>query len=246
MLQLSKKYRTDYTGEDIIVERKHENHVWHDITETVPNQITNNQISDRAVIIGNGTSRLDFNLQHLKTPSGLLGAKTLQTYGCNALYRDFTPDFLLATGNNGIIEEISKSSYVNNNIVYTNNLHLLEHPNKFYLIPYDPYADAGTTAAYIAAFDGHKRIYLLGFDGYDTEGHNNNIYANTNGYDGKWEFEVEGDKLINNRIQLFNVYNDVDFVWVTPSGRSTVPERLKWCTNHRQISFRDLVLECDL
>jgi len=170
----------------------------------------------------------------------------VQTYGCNALYRDFTPDFLISTGNNGIVTEIASSNYVNNNIVYSNAIHLLEHPSKFYLIPYDPYADAGTTAAYIAAFDGHTRIYLLGFDGYDLPGHNNNIYADTNGYDLKWQFEIEGDKLINNRIQLFNTYSDVDFVWVTSYGKSTVPERLKWCSNHRQISFRDLVLECDL
>jgi hypothetical protein len=246
MLQLAKNYRTDYTGEDIIVERKHEGRVWHDIKETVPSAITNNQISNRAVVIGNGVSRLDFNLDNLKKASGLLGASTVQTYGCNALYRDFATDFLVATGNNGIIDEIATSSYVDNNIVYTNNLHLLEHPSKFYLIPYDPYADAGTTAAYIAAFDGHKKIYLLGFDGYDTPGHNNNVYADTPGYDPTWEFEVEGEKLINNRIQLFNVYNDVDFVWVTPHGRNTMPEDLKWVRNHRQISFRDFVLECDL
>ena len=246
MLQLTKKYRTDYTGEDIIVERKYDGQTWHTTTENVPNQITNNQISNRAVAIGNGTSRLDFNIQHLKTPSGLLGCKTVQTYGCNALYRDFTPDFLISTGNNGIVTEIASSNYVNKNIVYSNAIHLLEHPGKFYLIPYDPYADAGTTAAYIAAFDGHTRVYLLGFDGHDMSGHNNNVYADTNGYDDKWEFEIEDDKLINNRVQLFNVYNDVDFVWVTPWGRSTMHEKLKWVANYRQISHRDFVLECDL
>ena len=246
MLQLSRKYRKGYTGEDIIVERKHEGRVWHDITETVPNQITNNQISNRAVIIGNGQGRLDFNLNNLKKPQGLLGATTVQIYGCNALYRDFTPDFLIATGNNGIVEEIANSKYVDNTIVYTNAIHLLEHPGKFYLIPYDPYADAGTAAAYIAAFDGHTKIYLLGFDGYDFEGHNNNVYAGTNGYDDKWEFLIEQEKYTNNRAHLFDTYPDVDFVWVTRLGKNTVPERLKWCTNHRQISFRDLVLECDL
>jgi hypothetical protein len=246
MLQIDKKYRKDYTGEDIIVERKHEGKKWWDQTETIPNMITNNQISNRAAIIGNGPSRLEFNLQNLKKPQGLLGATTVQTYGCNALYRDFTPDFLVSTGNNGIVTEIANSNYVNNNIVYSNAIHLLEHPSKFYLIPYDPYADAGTTAAYIAAFDGHTTIYLIGFDGYDLQGHNSNIYADTNGYDLKWEFEVEGDKLINNRAQLFNTYSDVDFVWVTSYGKNTVPETLKWCSNHRQISFRDLVLECDL
>ena len=246
MIQLTKKYRRGYTGEDIIVERKYDGQTWHNVTETVPNRVTNNQISDRAVIIGNGTSRLDFNLRHLKTPSGLLGSKTVQTYGCNALYRDFTPDFLVATGNNGIVKEIANSPYVNDNIVYTNAIHLLEHPNKFYLIPYDAYADAGATAAYIAAFDGHKRIYLIGFDGHDMSGHNNNVYADTNGYDDKREFEIEGDKLINNRVRLFNTYDDVDFVWVTTRGRSIVHEKFKWIANHRQISYRDFVLECDL
>jgi hypothetical protein len=246
MLQLSRKYRTSYTGEDIIVERKHEGRAWYDTTETIPNMVTNNQISNRAVVIGNGQGRLDFNLNNFKKPQGLLGATTVQTYGCNALYRDFTPDFLVATGNNGIVEEIANSKYVDDTIVYTNAIHLLEHPGKFYLIPYDPYADAGTTAAYIAAFDGHIKIYLLGFDGYDLEGHNNNVYAGTNGYDDKWEFLIEQEKLTNNRAHLFDTYPDVDFVWVTRLGKNTVPERLKWCTNHRQISFRDLVLECDL
>jgi hypothetical protein len=246
MLQLSKKYRKGYTGEDIIVERKHEDGRWWTTTETIPNAITNNQISDRAVVIGNGPSRLDFDLKNLKKPSGLLGATTVQTYGCNALYRDFTPDFLIATGNNGIVQEIANSSYINDNIVYTNAIHLLEHPGKFYLIPYDPYADAGTTAAYIAAFDGHKRIYLVGFDGHELDGHNNNIYADTNGYDNKWNFDIENQKWVDNRVQLCNVYNDVDFVWVTKMAKNTVPERLKWCKNYRQITFRDLVIECDL
>jgi len=246
MLQLTKKYRTDYTGEDIIVERRQENHTWHNITETVPNAIINNQISGRAVIIGNGPNRLGFNLNNLKKPQGLLGSKTVQTYGCNALYREFAPDFLVATGNNGIIPEIANSDFPDNNIVYTNSIHLLEFPNKFYLIPHDPYADAGTTAAYIAAFDGHKKIYLIGFDGHDVEGRNHNIYADTNGYDDTLDFEIDENKWIDNRRQLFNVYDDVDFVWVTPHGRNLMPESLKWCTNYRQISLRDLVLECDL
>ena len=246
MLQLIKKYRTDYTGEDIIVERRQEGHTWHNVTETVPNAITNNQISGRAVVIGNGPNRLTFDLNLLKNPQGLLGSKTVQTYGCNALYRDFAPDFLVASGDNGIISEIAASGFVNNNIVYTNNLHLLEHPGKFYLIPYDPYADAGTAAAYIAAFDGHTKIYLLGFDGHAPDEHNYNVYADTNGYDAKWNFEIDHNKWVQNRKQLFDVYDDVDFVWVTPFGRNLIPEDLKWCGNYRQISFRDFVLECDL
>ena len=46
--------------------------------------------------------------------------------------------------------------------------------------------------------------------------------------------------------QLKVTYNDVDFVWVTPYGRNLISNRLKSCSNFRQISFRDFVLECDL
>ena len=97
MLNLSRKYRKGYIGEDIIVERVHEDSQWHNTTEHVPNVITNNQISDRAVVIGNGPNRLGFDLNLLKKPQGLLGATTVQTYGCNALYRDYNPDFLVAS-----------------------------------------------------------------------------------------------------------------------------------------------------
>jgi hypothetical protein len=244
MLKVAKSYRKDYTGEDIIVERKKEGTHWYETVETVPNAVTNNQISNRAVVIGNSPSRLEFNIQHLKKFSGLLGADTLQTYGCNALYRDFTPDFLVAHGNE-IVKEIAGSEYVKNNIVYTNALHLLAYPGKFYLIPHNPYADAGTTAAYIAAFDGHKKIYLLGFEEQDTENYNYNVYAGTNGYDAL-EVDILSDKWIANRVELFNLYDDVDFVWVTHRGTNTVPESHKYCTNFRQISHRDFVLETDL
>jgi hypothetical protein len=244
MLKVAKSYRKDYTGEDIIVERKKEGTHWFETVETVPNAVTNNQISNRAVVVGNSPTRLEFNLQNLKKFSGLLGADTLQTYGCNALYRDFTPDFLVAHGND-IVKELAESEYIKNNIVYTNAIHLLEYPTKFYLIPYNPYADAGTTAAYIAAFDGHKKIYLLGFDEQDSENYNFNVYAGTNGYDAI-DVDISSDKWVTNRIELFNLYDDVDFIWVTPRGRSTVSESHKSCLNFRQISHRDFVLETDL
>lgn len=244
MLKVAKSYRKDYTGEDIITERRKEGNRWYETVETVPNAVTNNQISNRAVVIGNSPTRLDFNLEHLKKPMGLLGATTLQTYGCNALYRDFAPDFLIAVGNE-ITKELSFNDYVKNNIVYTSAIHLLEYPNKFYLIPYNPYADAGTTAAYIACFDGHKKIYLLGFSEQDCPGQNLNVYAGTNAYDAA-ETDVGSDKWVQNRLELFTLYDDVDFAWVTLTGKSPVPESHKYCTNFRQISYRTFVLETDL
>ena len=244
MRLISKQYRKDYQGEDIVVDRNYTNTVWHDTVETVPNAVTNEQISNRAVVLGNGPNRLDFPIQHLKKPTGLLGADTLQVYGCNALYRDFVPDFLVANGN-GVVKEIAESDYINDNIVYTSAIHTLEYPGKFYLIPNDPYTDAGTTALYLACFDGHKKIWMLGFEGQDTPGYNYNVYANTNGYDSINSLVLE-DKWVNDKKQLFDIYDNVDFIRVTERGTDRIPEPWKYCTNFRQISYQDFVLEANL
>ena len=228
-------YRADYIGEEIVLERKLEDGAWKTLSDYVPSQITN-ETTAPAIVIGNGPSRLSFNLNHLKK-------NTLQTYGCNALYRDFAPNFLVVT--NTLAQEITDSEYIHNNIVYADVTTLIKNPQQFYLIPYNPYIDTGTTAAYIAAFDGHPKIYLMGFDGQDTSGFNYNVYADTNGYNNKSE-TIDDAKWIENRRELCFAYPEVDFVWVTSNGKHTMPERLKHCHNLRQISHRGLVLECDL
>ena len=53
-----------------------------------------------AYIIGNGPSRKGFDLNQLKS--------TGQIYGCNALYRDFVPDYLFSVDAK-MTQEISKS-----------------------------------------------------------------------------------------------------------------------------------------
>ena len=62
-------------------------------------------------IIGNGESRMDFDLTSLKEAGKI--------YGCNALYRDFSPDILVA-GDVDITVEVVKSGYCkNNNCVFS-------------------------------------------------------------------------------------------------------------------------------
>jgi hypothetical protein len=246
MLKLFKKYRAGYTGEEIIAERRMIGGQWSQTTEHVPNNVTNNQISNRAVVFGNGPSRNLFPIDHLLAKkSGLLGADTLQTYACNAFYRDYTPDFLVVTDRR-IAQEVSSSDFIQDNIVYTRVDISLEFPRKFYLIPHDPYGDAGATAAYLACFDGHKKIYLLGFDGQDTPGKNNNIYAGTNGYDPVEVTESPEQKWNENMSIVFSTYNDVNFAIVSQFGKDYMPEIWKPFPNVRQLSHRDFVLECDL
>jgi len=65
-------------------------------------------MTDIVFCIGNGESRKDFDLEKLR-PHGKI-------YGCNALYRDFTPDVLCAV-DMGIMHEIYNSGYADNNQV---------------------------------------------------------------------------------------------------------------------------------
>ena len=245
MLKISKRFRSSYFSEGIITERVYENGQWNNTVETIENAVTNNQISNQAVVFGNGLSRKRFDcsliINHL---SGILGSKTLQTYGCNAIYRDYTVDFLVVL-DRIIAMEVMNSGYNHQNIVYTRVLNTLEFPKQFYLVPNDPYADAGTTAAYLAAFDGHKKIFLLGFDGQDTPGFNNNIYAGTNGYDPAI-FDTTDEIWSSNMFEVFSAYDDVDFVIVSEAGKSPIPDSWKYLVNVRRISFRDFVLEADL
>lgn len=245
MLNVNKLYRKFYPGENIVVERKYEDGKWNDEVEHVPNAVINNQISNQAVVLGNGPGRLDFDLDILKNHrGGLLASRKLQIYGCNALYRDFEPDFLITRGND-IVNEIVASGYTKDHIVYTNSIHTLEHPGKFYLIPYDPYTDAGTTAAYIAAFDGHKKIFMLGFDGQDTKGHNYNVYAGTASYQ-PLKTDVYTVKWLADRKVLFDTYNDVEFVRVTAKGTESTPSEWKGCVNYRTIGFNQFAIEANL
>ena len=63
-------------------------------------------MTKRVFCIGNGESRKQLDLEKLR-PHGKI-------YGCNALYRDFTPDHLSAV-DMGIMHEIYNSGYAENN-----------------------------------------------------------------------------------------------------------------------------------
>ena len=98
-----------------------------------------------------------------KHQGGLLGSKSLQSYGCNALSRDFQPDFLVV--GNQLAEEISDSTelydvpYADENIVYATSSVCMKYPGKFNLVPGNVRMDAGSTAVYLACFDKHHTIY---------------------------------------------------------------------------------------
>jgi hypothetical protein len=249
MLAVEKLYRSNYVEEDVVVEGALEGQKWTFTSETVSNQVTNNQISNKAVVIGNGLSRNDVDLKKLiGHHSGLLGADTLQTYACNAAYRDLNPDFLIVTSP-VICKELATHPYRESHVVYTDHQCMKAHPNKFYLIPHNLYSDAGTIALRTACFDGHRKVYMVGMEGHDKSGYNYNVYAGTNGYEGVHRTKdqvIDSNQWARDKAQVMTAYDNVEFFWVTSTGNYNVHPSWKALPNFSQIKVRDFVLNNDL
>jgi len=244
------RYIDDYDGEYIVSGvtvkngRKHQDRFW------IPNTIPNSDHNSVAYVVGNGKSRTSmstFKLSYLSTAGGgHLGKNKGQCYGCNKIYQDWSPDFLVAT-NSDIINDIIDEGYAENNVVFGRASCLLRHPEHVSLIPHDPRMNCGATAVYLACFHGHKKIYMLGFDNQSTDATiNNNVYAGTQHY-GPTD-ENPGDAVwINNMSRVFNTYTDVDFIRVTVAGMEEVmPDEWKWHRNLRQIHLKQFIIEADI
>ena len=132
-----------------------------------------------AYIIGNGPSRKGFNLESLRS--------TGQTYGCNAIYRDFMPDIIFSV-DAPITQEMYKNKVYKKCIHYAPSLEVNRYPKKhcginnsdLHLIPNNPHWISGSVAMWTATVHGHKNLYFLGFD-FREYGRNqlNNIYQDT-------------------------------------------------------------------
>jgi hypothetical protein len=131
-----------------------------------------------AYCIGNGPSRKDFDLNKLKA--------TGQTYGCNALYRDFIPDYIFSIDSPVTLTMVNDKVY-EKCIHYTPSLEVnrypKEGPSHLHLIPNNPHWICGNQAIWTTGVHGHKNVYLLGYDfrefGKDQL---NNIYQDTENY----------------------------------------------------------------
>ena len=131
-----------------------------------------------AYCIGNGPSRNEIDLSRL-TATG-------QTYGCNALYRDFIPDYIFSIDSPITLEMVNEKVY-EKCIHYTPSLQVNRYPkggpSHLHLIPNNPHWICGNQALWTAGVHGHKNIYLLGYDFQEYgNGKLNNIYQDTENY----------------------------------------------------------------
>lgn len=164
-----------------------------------------------ACVIGNGPSRKSLDLQKIN--------ESMMTYGCNALYRDFLPDYL-----------ISMDNYMVNDIL-ANNIHHVcklytQHSNRFdelaqlepiyFVKTYPKTYDSGNAAVELAA-SKHKTVYMIGFDYNDGYSSMPNVYQHTQNYHGDVYHSADTTAMSwKQRLsKTLKTYTDTKFIRVT-------------------------------
>lgn len=157
-----------------------------------------------AFVLGNGNSRKQISIEQLK-PHGPI-------YACNAIYREFTPDVLIAT-DKPIAEEIQQSGYALKNRFYTRRP--LENLGALTLDKRYRGFSSGPNAVAQCCMDGFVKIYMLGFDLGGTNGQFNNVYANTQFYKKSQDPPTFAGNWINQLAQIAEEYSNRQFIRVT-------------------------------
>jgi len=131
-----------------------------------------------ACIIGNGPSRKTFDLEHI--------GNVMKTYGCNAIYRDYIPHYLISMDWH-IVEEILnneihyKTTFYTQDCAQFNNMPVERKENIEWLKPMNKRLDSGNSALEVALSHEYETIYMIGFD-YNTNDKLPNVYHGTSNY----------------------------------------------------------------
>jgi hypothetical protein len=155
-----------------------------------------------AFVLGNGQSRLQINPSKLK-PHGTI-------YGCNALYREFQPDFLIAVDLK-MIEEIIKSGYHKSNPVWTNPKKQVTSEEGINFFNPNRGWSSGPTALWLAANHRYQEIYILGFDYEGKNGLVNNVYAGTTNYKRVNDRATYYGNWLNQTEKVIQEFSDINF-----------------------------------
>jgi hypothetical protein len=189
----------------------------------------NYQQNKPAFVLGNGQSRSVLKLSNLKSHATV--------YACNAMYRDYDPDYLIAVDVK-MIQEIVKSGYNKKHQVWTNpNKGVVTYPDLYFFHPHKGWS-SGPTALFFAAQKGHSEIYIFGFDFVGVDGKFNNVYANTANYKkstdtatffGNWLRQTCDTVYEFKNTQFYRVINETDHV----------PDIMKKYSNLHNITYYD-------
>jgi hypothetical protein len=186
--------------------------------------------NDIAFVLGNGKSRLKLNCEKVID----LGT----VYGCNAQYREFDPHYLIAVDVK-MVNELIESGYAKKGTVWTNpNKGIKDRTQINLLNPHKGWS-SGPTALWFAAQNGHKNIYIHGFDYQGLQGKFNNVYADTYNYKKSTDSATFFGNWLSQTEKVIKEYPHTQFYRVIDNG-AYIPDKLgPQYANLKHISYGD-------
>jgi hypothetical protein len=186
--------------------------------------------TDIAFVLGNGKSRLRLNCESL--------LKIGTVYGCNAQYREFDPHILTAVDVK-MVNELIDSGYAQRGTVWTNPNKGIKNKDKInFFNPHKGWS-SGPTALWFAASNGHKQIYIHGFDYQGQGGKFNNVYADTHNYKKSTDSATFFGNWLSQTEKVIKEFVNTKFIRVIDSG-AFIPDKLGPQYPHlKHISYED-------
>jgi hypothetical protein len=221
---MEERYRTDYEGEFVITGLKIVNGKKQQEREFVDNPIQVKSISGRATCVSTGISSTKIILPRLMEYHGILNTLPLNVYSVRDLYKKFHANFHV-TFNTDDLQELIETNLTEEIIVYTSTTQCLKFPGEFFIIPYSYKSTEEAVAAYLAAFDGHKEIFLLGYDQYTITGERRT-------------------KIIESMVPILKAYPSTKFYHVISEGET--PREWLPFRNLKTMPLMEYVSYCDI
>lgn len=190
-----------------------------------------NPSNELAFVLGNGVSRSRLDHTALKSIGTI--------YGCNAIYREFDPDFLICVDVK-MVNEVIASGYHRTHSVWTNpNKGVSTKKSINFFHPHKGWS-SGPTALSFAADRGHKEIYIFGFDYEGVKGKFNNIYADTYNYKKSTDPATYHGNWLSQTEKTIRDHKHIQYYRVIPEG-GFIPDRLQGIKNLQHLEYGDFV-----
>lgn len=204
---------------------------------------TNSAKSDNCLVIGNGESRKNLDLEILKENYTLIG--------CNAICRDIIVDHLVVCDKRMVDEVINHPNSSHSKIhVRDDWFHfyrkIKKNKNVICLpeIPYSPkYKQddkrnwgSGTYAVLLSAQLNFKNVFLIGFDLYPINSRVNNIYKDTANYSSSLHQPVDPSYWIYQIAQTFSLYPEINFTVINHQDWSVPHEWQRLNANFKNLN----------
>jgi hypothetical protein len=186
-----------------------------------------NQQNKTAFVLGNGTSRNKLKLENLQ--------KFARIYACNAIYREYDPNYLVAVDVK-MVNEIVESRYHETHEVWTNpNKGIISQSQLNFFSPHKGWS-SGPTALWFASQHNYKEIYIFGFDFQGIDRKFNNIYADTFNYKKSTDAATYFGNWVNQTSTVVRENKNINYIRVIDLG-NYIPDKLNGLPNLKHITY---------